>query len=92
MPFGLCNALSTFKRLTEGVLKGLGRSCLVCLDGVVIFGQNEEQLLERMDQVFERLSQAHLKIKPKQCHFFALMVNYLGHVISAEGIQVSPKK
>lgn len=73
----------------EGVIQGLQwHSCLVYLDDVFIFGQDEEQLLERMNQVFQQL-QAHLKVKPSKCHFFARIINYLGHVISAEGIQAA---
>ena len=60
MPFGLCNAPPTFERLMETVLSGLQwKSCLIYLDDVVIFARTEEELLERMDDVFQRLGDAN---------------------------------
>ena len=93
MPFGLCNAPSTFERLMETVLRGLQwQSCLVYLDDVVVFGRTEDELLQRMDEVFTRLSAAGLKLKPRKCCLFARKTDYLGHVISERGIEVSPEK
>ena len=93
MPFGLCNAPSTFERLMETVLQGLQwSSCLVYLDDIVIFGRTEREMLDRMDEVFERLGKAGLKVKPRKCKFFASETNYLGHVIGRDGIRVSPEK
>jgi len=49
MPFGLCNAPSTFQRLMELVLAGLSwEVCLVYLDDMVIFGHTWEEHLERL--------------------------------------------
>ncbi len=93
MPFGLCNAPSTFERLMETVLQGLQwRSCLVYLDDVVIFGRTEQELISRMDDVFSRLKQAGLKLKPRKCRLFSRKTDYLGHVISEHGVMVSPDK
>ena len=93
MPFGLCNVPSTFERLMETVLSGLQwKSCLVYLDDVVIFGRDEQELVDSMDEMFSRLKEAGLKLKPKKCKLFAREINYLGHVISAGGIAVSPEK
>jgi hypothetical protein len=93
MPFGLCNAPSTFERLMERVLQGLQwHTCLVYIDDVVVFGKDEMQLLERMEEVFHRLKSAGLKVKPRKCCFFTRETTYLGHVISGEGVKVSPEK
>ena len=93
MPFGLCNAPATFERLMETVLRGLQwETCLVYLDDVVIFGRSEEELLARMDDVFTRLTRAGLKLKPRKCRLFARQCDYLGHVISGDGVTVSPEK
>ncbi len=93
MPFGLCNAPSTFERLMDTVLAGLQwSSCLIYLDDVVIFGRTEQELLTRMDDVFTRLGGAGLKVKPRKCHFLRLETDYLGHVISGDGIRVSSDK
>ena len=93
MPFGLCNAPSTFERLMETVLQGLQwKNCLVYLDDVVIFSRSEDELIVRMDEVFTRLSRAGLKLKPRKCKFFARETEYLDHVVSEAGMAVSPDK
>ena len=57
MPFGLCNAPSTFARLMELVLKGLHwKICLIYLDDAIAMGRTFEEELERLKQVFERLT------------------------------------
>ena len=43
-------------------------------------------------QVLERLKIAGLKIRPKKCHLLQTSVQYLGHIISAEGIRTDPQK
>ena len=71
MPFGLCNAPSTFARLMELVLKGLHwKICLIYLDNVIVMGRTFEEELERLKQVFGRLACAGLKLKPKKCFLF----------------------
>ena len=92
MPFGLCNAPSTFERLMETVLLGLQwKTCLVYLDDIVIFAKNEEEHLQRMEEVFQRLIRAGLKLKPRKCRLFHREAEYLGHIVS-EGLKVSPGK
>ena len=59
---------------------------------VVIFGRDEQELLNRMDEVFFRLKDAGLKLKPKKCKLFAKEINYIGHVISAGGIAINSEK
>ena len=54
MPFGLCNAPSTFARLMELVLKGLHwKICLIYLDDVIVIGRTFEEELERLKEVFD---------------------------------------
>ena len=93
MPFRLCNAPSTFARLMELVLKGLRwKICLIYLDDVIVMGRTFEEDLERLKQVFEQLTRARLKLKPKKCFLFRKRVSYLGHVVAKEGIGPDPGK
>ena len=93
MPFGLCNAPGTFQRLMEFVLAGLQwQTCLVYLDDVVVYGRDFSEHLERLREVFKRLRQAGLKLKPSKCFLLRPRVPYLGHVISAEGVSTDPAK
>ena len=93
MPFGLCNAPSTFERLMEQVLAGLQwQICLVYLDDVIVYSRDFTEHVERLEIILKRISEAGLKLKPKKCHFFCERVIYLGHKVSAEGIATDPEK
>ncbi|GFX74342.1 retrovirus-related Pol polyprotein from transposon 297 [Trichonephila clavipes] len=93
MPFGLCNAPATFERLMETVLKGLTfEACLIYLDDVIIGGRTFEEHLQNIRKVLSKLSDANLKLNPSKCKFFQKDVNYLGHIISAEGVRTDPEK
>ena len=93
MPFGLSNALSTFCRLMHIVLKDLlFVQCLAYLDDIIVFADNPEQLLERFDAVFSRLRQFGLKAKPSKCVFFKTPIEFLGHLVSAKGIEPQTAK
>ena len=45
-----------------------------------------------MEEVFRRLIQAGLKLKPRKCRLFHREAEYLGHIVSEEGLRVSPEK
>ena len=93
MPFGLCNAPATFQRLMEQVLAGLHwTTCLVYLDDIIIFSKSIEQHLAQLSDVFARLKGAGLKIRPKKCRLLQTSVQYLGHIISGEGVRTDPAK
>ena len=93
MPFGLCNAPATFQRAMQAVLSGLEwNSCFVYLDDILIASRTLEEHLRHMKEVFGRLRDAGLRLKPKKCLLLRDQVPYLGHVISAEGIRPDPAK
>ena len=48
--------------------------------------------MKRLEVVFQKLAAAGLKLKPSKCHFFKEEIEYLGHVVSGEGISTNPKK
>ena len=91
MPMGLRNAPSTFQRLMQLVLRGLHwDSVLVYLDDVIVFGRTFDEKLNRLRDVFDRLRDAGLKLRPDKCTFFAKEVTFLGHVISSDGVLPNP--
>ena len=56
MPFGLCNALATFERLMETVLRGLQfETCLIYLDDIIVFGKTFEEMVDNLSKVFNHL-------------------------------------
>lgn len=93
MPFGLCNAPATFQRLMGVVLGDLTfEVLLIYLDDIMVFSNDFETHCERLELVFRRLRQHGLKLKPSKCHLLRDEVNFLGHTISAQGIQVDREK
>ena len=63
MPFGLCNAASTFERLMEFVLQGLQwKICLIYMDDVIVFGRTFNEELDRLKSVFNMKVQNILQI------------------------------
>ena len=82
MPFGLCNAPSTFQRLIKKVLgKLVGSGVLIYLDDVLLYADDPEDLIELLRRVLKRLIDAGLKCKAQKCHLFAEKIHYLGHVV-----------
>ena len=93
MPFGLVNAPATFQRLMEVVLARLARTtCVVYLDNILVFGRNLSEHNANLKTVFERLREAGLRLKPTKCHLARQRVEFLGHVVSAAGVQTDPGK
>jgi len=93
LPFGLCNAPSTFQRLIDMALAGLTwEVCLAYLDDLIIFSNTFEQHVERWQMVFDRLVDADLKLKPSKCSLFQRKVKFLGSIVSGEGIEPDPEK
>jgi hypothetical protein len=93
MPFGLKSAPSTFQRLMNGVFLGLiGTRYFVYLDDVIIFGETLQEHHERLREIFEKLRQFSLKIEPDKCEFLKTELNYLGHVVTSEGVKPDPQK
>ncbi|KAI4904285.1 hypothetical protein NFI96_007443, partial [Prochilodus magdalenae] len=93
MPFGLCNAPATFQRLMGVVLGDLTFDILlVYLDDIIIFSRDFKSHCERLELVFNRLRHHGLKLKPSKCFLLKPEVKFLGHIISAKGIQVDAEK
>ncbi|MCG8045580.1 MAG: RNase H-like domain-containing protein, partial [Candidatus Thiodiazotropha endolucinida] len=93
LPFGLCNAPATFERLMELVLAGLHwEICLIYLDDIIVYGRTFGEMIDRLELVLQRFSEAGLKLKPQKCQLFKEEVEFLGHVINAKGVSTDPKK
>ena len=91
VPFGLAQAPSYFQQLMNQVLQGLDFA-IAYLDNIIISNNNELEHLQHLETVFKRLQDAGLKLKESKCNFFRSQIDYLGHMLSAEGIQPLPEK
>jgi len=92
MPFGLCNGPSTYARLVQLVLEGIPYNiALPYLDDTVIHSKNLEEHYDALQLVLKAHCGAGLKLQPDKCQLFQNEIEYLGHVISGEGIKPMPK-
>ena len=84
-PFGLAQAPAYFQRLVNEVLSGL-TFAFGYLDDTLIFSPDMETHLKHLRILFERLGSTDLKLKEVKCNFLKKHIQYLGHIISGEGI------
>ena len=90
-PFGLAQAPAYFQRLVNEVLSGL-TFAFGYLDDILVFSPDMESHLEHLRTLFNRLRSADLKLKEIKCNFLKKHIQYLGHIISGEGITPLPEK
>ena len=90
---GLYNAPATFERFMETVLSGLQwQICLIYLDDIIVVSNTFKNMLDNLTQVFDRFLSSNLKLKAKKCHLFSKTVEFLGHLVSEEGVSTDPSK
>lgn len=93
MPFGLCNAPSTFQALMNEVFRPLLRkSVLVFFDDILIYSASWLEHLQHVREVLTLLRQHKLAVKHKKCEFGQEELEYLGHIISRAGVKVDRAK
>ena len=70
MPNCLKNSGFTFQMVVSQVLQGLNwKNVLVYIDDTLVFSKSFEEHLQHLAQVFKRLKDANLTLKPSTCHF-----------------------
>jgi hypothetical protein len=93
LPFGLSNSPANFQRLVDTVLKDLvGTECSVYVDDVIVFSSSAEDHARRLENVLQRFDRANRELHPGKCVFAQPQGQYLGFVLSQEGITPSPEK
>ncbi|SGY15905.1 BQ5605_C012g06696 [Microbotryum silenes-dioicae] len=93
MPMGLSNAPATHQRRVNKALSSLiGKSCFAYLDNITIFSDTMEDHQTHAKEVLEALRRADLYCLPKKTELFRTSCNFLGHVISRNGIAADQLK
>lgn len=93
MSFGMTNAPATFQTLMNEVFGDLlDRGVMVYLDDIQVHSSNRQQHLDMLRQVLLRLRKFKLYVQVAKCTFMQAMTEYLGHLITAEGIQMGPRE
>lgn len=93
MPFGLKNAPGIFQRTIDDVLRQrIGKTCHVYVDDIIIFSGNEEDHLKHIEEILILLNDANMKVNLEKSVFFKEEVEFLGFVVSREGLKTAPEK
>ena len=90
-PFGLVQAPAYFQRLVNKFLPGLTLA-FGYLDNILDFSPDMKSHLEHLRLLFQRLRSTDLKLKKVKCNFLKKHIQYLGHIVSGEGITPLPEK
>lgn len=87
MPFGLCNAPSTFQATMNELLKPFLRHFVtIFFDDILVYSPSFEDHLTHLTQVFDCLTQGQFFLKATKCLFAQQQLEYLGHIVSHAGV------
>lgn len=93
MPFGLNNAPAVFMDLMNRVCKPyLDKYVIVFIDDILIYSKSKGEHEEHLGTILELLKKEQLYAKFSKCDFWIQRVQFLGHVIDSQGLQVDPSK
>ena len=93
MPFGLTNAPAIFQSMMHDIFKEeLDVFVIIYLDDILVFSHDIESHIEHVNQVLAKLRQYSLYAKLEKCEFHKTNIEFLGYLISSEGLAMAPNK
>jgi hypothetical protein len=93
MPFSFTNAPAIFQHLMNDVFQEFLDDFVVCyLDDILVFAKNEEEHINHVRLVLEKLCTAGLYAKLEKCVFHQPQVEFLGYIIFWRGSIHGPKE
>ena len=93
MPFGLKNAPATFQRLMNEILRDyINKTCVVYLDDILIFSTTLQEHIIAITNIFKILKSKRLKIQVDICNFMKKETEFLGHILTKDGLKPNPNK
>ncbi|KAD2804662.1 hypothetical protein E3N88_38039 [Mikania micrantha] len=93
MPFGLMNAPATFQAVMNDVFRPLLRTKVVIFfDDILVYSSSWTNHMADLRLVFSILLKHHFMVNKTKCSFGQPSVEYLGHIIDAQGVSMDPKK
>ena len=93
MPFGLVNAPATFHAMMNKILREfLDHGVVVYLDDILIYSRNEEEHIELVNKVLDRLAKHQLAVSVTKSVFHVKSVEFLGYIVATNGVTMSDRK
>jgi hypothetical protein len=93
MSFGLTNASAYFMYLMNKVfMEYLDKFLVVFIDDILVYSKNEEEYVEHLCMILQKLQESRLYAKMSKCEFWLHQVAFLGHIIQRGEIYVNPFK
>ena len=87
------HAPATSQRALDLLLSGVKlQYCLIYLDDVIIFSPDEKTHIQHVDYVLTLLREAGVTLKFKKTRFFQKNVEYLGHLIRLNRLEIAMKR
>ncbi|XP_053960352.1 uncharacterized protein K02A2.6-like [Anastrepha ludens] len=91
LTFGVNCAASIFQSVMDQILNGL-QFVRAFQDDIIIGGLNQQQAIENVYRVCDRLSKFNVKINIEKCRFLKTSVEYLGHCLTDGGVKPNPNR
>lgn len=93
MPFGLTNAPATFQCVMNSIFAHLVRKCvLIFMDDILVYSSSLDDHVTHLRAVLTILQEQKFYAKLSKCTFAKAQLDYLGHIISAQGVATDPSK
>jgi hypothetical protein len=93
VPFGLSGAPGTFQGAMNITLQPLLRKCvIVFFDDILVYSSSYTEQLDHLQQVLTLLAKDQWVVKFKKCQFAKQEIQYLGHILSSQGVHTDPEK
>lgn len=90
LPFGIKSAPGYFQQIMDQLTKDLP-GVAVYLDDILVSGKDREDHVSNLRGLLQRLDEKGLRCRLEKCQFASPYVEYLGHLLSHEGIAKGPK-
>ena len=91
VPYGVINAPAIFDELMRTVLQGLQpKYCFNHLDMVIVYSKTLADHEQHLENIFDRIRKAGLKMRLAGCRFCCPKIELLGHQLSPDGVIISP--
>jgi hypothetical protein len=93
VPFGLTNAPAIFMNLMNKIfMPYLDKFIIVFIDDILVYSKDEAGHVNHLRIVLQILREHQHYAKFSKCEFWLDKVEFLGHVITKEGIAINPNK